>query len=79
MENAHNWQRFPQIRSRLGILPLAICIDLSLGPKPKKCAAIFGFQDPDGQMVKLAARKDPITSYVLGRYLLPMKLGPISC
>lgn len=49
-----------------------------LGPNPEEVRLRYleAFQDPDGQMVKLAARKDPIASYVLGEIFTSDEVRP---
>jgi TPR repeat protein len=48
------------------------------GPNPEIVRNYYlkSFQDPDGQMVKLAARKDPIASYVLGEIFTSDEVRP---
>ena len=49
-----------------------------LGPNPEIVRNYYlkSFQDPDGQMIKLAARKDPIASYVLGEIFTSDEVRP---
>ena len=48
------------------------------GPNPDEVRLCYleAFQDPDGQMVKLAARKDPIASYALGEIFTSDEVRP---
>ena len=49
-----------------------------LGPNPEEVGLRYleAFKDPDGQMIKLAARKDPIASYVLGEIFTSDEVRP---
>ncbi len=49
-----------------------------LGPNQEEVRLRYlqAFQDPDGQMVKLAARKDPIASYALGEIFTSDEVRP---
>ena len=80
MENAHKLAKISADSGHwLGIFTLGYLHRFEpLGPKPEEVRLRYlqAFQDPDGQMVKLAARKDPIASYVLGEIFTSDEVRP---
>lgn len=80
MENAHKLAKISADSGHwLGLFTLGYLHRFEpLGPKPEEVRLRYlqAFQDPDGQMVKLAARKDPIASYVLGEIFTSDEVRP---
>ena len=80
MENAHKLAKISADSGHwLGLFTLGYLHRFEpLGPKPEEVRLRYlqAFQDPDGQLVKLAARKDPIASYVLGEIFTSDEVRP---
>ena len=80
MENAHKLAKISSDAGHwLGHFALGYLHRFEpLGPNLEEVRLHYleAFQDPDGQMVKLAARKDPIASYVLGEIFTSDELRP---
>ena len=80
MENAHKLAKISSDAGHwLGHFALGYLLRFEpLGPNLEEVRLHYleAFQDPDGQMVKLAARKDPIASYVLGEIFTSDELRP---
>ena len=80
MENAHKLARISADSGHwLGLFALGYLHRFEpLGPNLEEVRIRYleAFQDPDGQMVKLAARKDPIASYVLGEIFTSDEVRP---
>ena len=80
MENAHKLAKISADSGHwLGLFTLGYLHRFEpLGPKPEEVRLRYlqAFQDPDGQLVKLAARKDPFASYVLGEIFTSDEVRP---
>jgi TPR repeat protein len=80
MENAHKLAKISADSGHwLGLFTLGYLHRFEpLGPNPEEVRLRYlqAFQDPDGQLVKLAARKDPIASYVLGEIFTSDEVRP---